>query len=184
MQAAAHDIDLRPLQPRLQEIINTQSGMIELAPPTMTNDIARLRKHMAKSADGMVLIGRRVLRTSNSFTHNLPSLVKGRDCCTLQISKHDADHMGLMDRSSACITSRVGSVVTPVEVTEDLMPGVVNLPHGWGHDVEDSRLTVAKAHAGVNTNILTDDRAYDEASGTAVLFGTPVTVEPLTRHPE
>ncbi len=68
--------------------------------------------------------------------------------------------------------------MAPVEVTDDLMPGVVSLPHGWGHDVEEARLRVAKAHAGVNTNVLTDDQAYDVASGTAVLFGTPVTVEP------
>jgi anaerobic selenocysteine-containing dehydrogenase len=76
------------------------------------------------------------------------------------------------------VTSRVGSVVAPAEVTDDLMPGVVSLPHGWGHDVEESQLTVAKAHAGVNTNVLTDDEAYDTASGTAILFGTPVTVAP------
>jgi anaerobic selenocysteine-containing dehydrogenase len=74
----------------------------------------------------------------------------------------------------------VGSVVAPVEVTEDLMPGVVSLPHGWGHDADGAQLSVARAHPGVNTNILTDDRAYDEASGTAVLFGTAVTVEPAS----
>lgn len=82
--------------------------------------------------------------------HNLPALVKGYGCCTLQISQQDATRIGLTDRSSARITSRVGSVVAPVEVTEDLMPGVVSLPHGWGHDVEESRLTVAKVHAGVH----------------------------------
>src|SRR5262249_24271927 len=82
------------------------------------------------------------------------------------------------DGSAARVTSRVGSVVAPVEVTADLMPGVVSLPHGWGHDIEETRLSVAKAHPGVNTNTLTDNQAYDAASGTAVLFGTPVTVEP------
>jgi len=76
------------------------------------------------------------------------------------------------------VSSRVGSLVAPVEVNDDLMPGVVSLPHGWGHDVEATRLSVAKAHPGVNTNVLTDDRAYDVASGTAVLFGTPVSIEP------
>ena len=96
--------------------------------------------------------------------HNLPALVKGRNRCVLQISPHDADRMGLKDGNEARITSRVGSVVAPVEVTEDLMPGVVSLPHGWGHDVEGSRLTVAKARGGVNTNALTDDRAYDEGA--------------------
>jgi anaerobic selenocysteine-containing dehydrogenase len=179
VQAAAHGIDLGPLQPRLREVINTVSGVIELAPPTMTNDLARLRAHMAKHAGDMLLIGRRDLRCSNSFMHNLPALVKGRDRCTLQISPDDAGRMGLADGAAARITSRVGSVVAPVEVTDDLMPGVVSLPHGWGHDVAEARLSVAKAHAGVNTNVLTDDQAYDVASGTAVLFGTPVTVEPL-----
>jgi anaerobic selenocysteine-containing dehydrogenase len=181
VRAATHGIDLGPLQPRLEEIINTESGVIELAPPTMIDDVARLRGRMAQRADGMVLIGRRDLRCSNSFMHNLPALVKGRDRCTLQISHHDAGRMGLAHGSPARITSRVGSVVAPVEVTDDLMPGVVSLPHGWGHDAQGSRITVAKAHAGVNTNALTDDRAYDEASGTAVLFGTPVTVEPVTQ---
>ena len=163
---------------------NTKSGMIEMAPPTMTNDIARLRAHTAKLAHDMVLIGRRVLRSSNSFMHNLPSLVKGPESCTLQISQQDAARIGLTNRGSARITSRVGSVIAPVEVTADLMPGVVSLPHGWGHDAEGSQLTVAKAHAGVNTNALTDNQAYDEASGTAILFGTPVTVEPLTTRPD
>ena len=183
IQGAEHGIDLGPLQPRLREILNTKSGMIEMAPLTMTNDLARLRKHMAQHAHEMVLIGRRVLRTSNSFMHNLPSLVKGPDRCTLQISQQDATRIGLMDGSSARITSRVGSVIAPVEVTEDLMPGVVSLPHGWGHDAEGSQLTVAKAHPGANTNALTDNQAYDEASGTAVLFGTPVTIEPLMQPP-
>ena len=97
VQAAAHGIDLGPLQPRLREVINTESGVIELAPPTMTDDVARLRTHMAQRADGMVLIGRRDLRCSNSFMHNLPALVKGRDRCTLQISRQDAGRMGLVD---------------------------------------------------------------------------------------
>ncbi len=179
VQMSEHGIDLGPLQPRLREILNTWSGLIELAPPTMTNDIARLQRRMAENADGMVLIGRRNLRTSNSFMHNLPSLVKGPNPCTLQISRQDAVRIGLTDGGSARITSRVGSVVAPVEVTEDLMPGVVSLPHGWGHDVEGSQLRVAQAHPGVNTNTLTDNRAYDEASGAAILFGTPVTIKPL-----
>lgn len=178
VQAERHGMDLGPLQPRLKEVINTESGHIDLAPPLMTKDIERLRAHRAKRAAEMVLIGRRELRWSNSFMHNLPALVKGRDRCTLQVSREDAGRIGLADGGSARITSRVGSVVAPVEITEDLMPGVVSLPHGWGHDVEESRLRVAKQHAGVNTNVLTDNQAYDVASGTAVLFGTPVSVEP------
>jgi hypothetical protein len=180
VQAAAHGIDLGPLQPRLRDVINTESGVIELAPPTMTDDVARLRNDVTTRNGGMVLIGRRDLRCSNSFMHNLPALVKGRDRCTLHVSAEDAHRIGLGHGSAARITSRVGSVVAPVEVTEDLMPGVVSLPHGWGHDAPQSRLRVAQAHPGVNTNVLTDNRAYDAASGTAVLFGTPVTVEPAT----
>jgi anaerobic selenocysteine-containing dehydrogenase len=178
LHAAPHGIDLGPLRPRLGEIVNTVSGLIELAPPPIVDDLVRLRARLAAAAPDTVLIGRRDLRCSNSFMHNLPALVKGRDRCTLQVSRHDAVRMGLADGGSARVTSRVGSVVAPVEVTEDLMPGVVSLPHGWGHDAEESRLRVARAHPGVNTNALTDDQAYDEASGTAVLFGTPVTVEP------
>ena len=150
----------------------------------MIDDLPRLREQMTKRHNGrMVLIGRRNLRTSNSFMHNLPALVKGRNPCTLQISPLDAARIGLADGGFAQVSSRVGSLVAPVEVTEDLMPGVVSIPHGWGHTVEESRLTVAKAHSGVNTNVLTDNSAYDEASGTAVLFGTPVTIEPASINP-
>jgi anaerobic selenocysteine-containing dehydrogenase len=180
VQAARHGIDLGALEPRLGEIINTPSDKIELAPPEMTDDIARLRSRMASANGGLVLIGRRDLRCSNSFMHNLPALVKGPDRCTLHVCREDAARIGLADGGAARVTSRVGSVTAKVEVTDDLMPGVVSLPHGWGHDADGSRLRVAQAHAGVNTNVLTDDRAYDVASGTAVLFGTPVTVEPAT----
>ena len=179
VRESEHGIDLGPLTARLREIINTPSGKVELAPPAITEDIGRLRTDMSKRDRDIVLIGRRNLRTSNSFMHNLPALVKGRDVCTLQMSPRDARRIGLADGSPARITSRVGSVVAPVEVTEDLMPGVVSLPHGWGHNVEASQIAVAKKHAGVNTNALTDDRAYDEASGATVLFGTPVTIVPV-----
>ena len=176
LRAAEHGLDLGPLAPRLRDVINTESGVVELAPTTMTDDLPRLRTDMARAATDLLLIGRRDLRCSNSFMHNLPALVKGRDRCTLQVSPADAARMGLVDGGRARITSRVGSVEAPVEVTDDLMPGVVSLPHGWGHDVADTHLSVAKAHPGVNANVLTDNQAYDEASGTAVLFGTPVRV--------
>jgi anaerobic selenocysteine-containing dehydrogenase len=181
LREAPHGIDLGPLVPRLKEVIHTESGEIELAPRTMLEDLPRLRVRLAEGPDGLVLIGRRDMRCSNSFMHNLPALVKGRDRCTLLVSRADASRIGLVNGGAARVRSRVGSVVAPVEVSDDLMPGVVSLPHGWGHDVADTRLSVAKAHPGVNTNLLTDDRAYDVASGTAVLFGTPVRVEPVAR---
>jgi anaerobic selenocysteine-containing dehydrogenase len=178
LRKAPHGIDLGPLVPRLKEVINTESGAIELAPRTMLDDLPRLRARLAQGADELVLIGRRDMRCSNSFMHNLPALVKGKDRCTLLVSRADAGRIGLVHGGSARVSSRVGSLVAPIEVSDDLMPGVVSLPHGWGHDVEQTRLTVAKQHPGVNTNVLTDDRAYDVASGTAVLFGTPVRIEP------
>ena len=177
LRASEHGIDLGPLVPRLDEVIGTASGRIELAPQLMLDDLPRLRARMAEPADGVLLIGRRDMRGSNSFMHNLPSLVKGRDRCTLHVSPQDAARAGLLHGGKARITSRVGSLVAPVEVTDDLMPGVVSLPHGWGHDAADARLRVASEHAGVNTNLLTDNQAYDVASGTAVLFGTPVTLQ-------
>jgi anaerobic selenocysteine-containing dehydrogenase len=178
VKAAPHGIDLGPLRQRLPEVINTESGRIELAPALMIEDLARLRAHIARRDDALLLIGRRDLRCSNSFMHNLPALVKGPDRCTLHLSPADAERIGIANGGAARITSRVGSVIAPVEVSDDLMPGVVSLPHGWGHDDAEARLRVAKAHPGVNTNVLTDDQLYDRASGTAVLFGTPVTIEP------
>jgi anaerobic selenocysteine-containing dehydrogenase len=145
----------------------------------MLDDLPRLRARLARGADELVLIGRRDMRSSNSFLHNLPALVKGRERCTLLVSRADAARLGLAEGGKARVSSRVGSLVAPVELSDDLMPGVVSLPHGWGHDEAEARLSVAKAHPGVNTNLLTDDRAYDVASGTAVLFGTPVRVEPV-----
>lgn len=178
VKEAPHGIDLGPLEPRLDDVLNTTSGRIELAPSTMTNDIPRLAARMSSDDDQMLLIGRRELRYSNSFMHNLPALVKGPERCTLHVSSADAERIGLVTGKHARIISRVGHVTAPVEVTDDLMPGVVSLPHGWGHGVEGTRLRVANQHPGVNTNVLTDDRAYDVASGTAILFGTPVTVTP------
>jgi anaerobic selenocysteine-containing dehydrogenase len=178
VRAAPHGIDLGPLQPRLPEVINTASGRIELAPAPIVADLPRLKRRMRDRPGSLLLIGRRNLRTSNSFMHNLPALVKGPNPCTLQISPHDARRLGLAAGRAARITSRAGSAVAPIEITPDLMPGVVSLPHGWGHDADGSHLTIARRHAGVNANALTDDRAYDQASGTAVLFGTPVAIAP------
>jgi len=162
----------------LAEILNTESGKVELAPSTMIDDISRLRAQMGRGGgDQMLLIGRRNLRTGNSFMRNLPALVKGRNRCTLLISPNDASRFGITAGGWARISSHVGSVVAQAEVTDDLMPGVVSMPHGWGHNLEDTQMSVAKAHPRVNTNFLTDNHAYDAASGTSVLFGTSVTVE-------
>jgi anaerobic selenocysteine-containing dehydrogenase len=126
-----------------------------------------------------VLIGRRQLRSNNSWMHNLPVLVKGKPRCTLLVNPVDAERCELIDGEPARITSRAGTVVADVEVTDAIMPGVVSLPHGWGHDVPGTTQSVASANAGVNSNVLADEELLDELSGNAVLNGIPVEVAPV-----
>ena len=178
LMANPHGVDLGPLEPRVPEILRTPSGQIELAPPAIVEDIPRLAAAVDARAEGMVLVGRRHLRSNNSWMHNVPALMKGSNRCTLQVHPDDAARLGL--DGSARVTSRVGSVVAPVEVTDCVMPGVVSLPHGWGHGRSGSRLAVAAEHPGVSSNVLTDESMIDPLSGTAVLNGIPVTVEPAT----
>ncbi len=126
----------------------------------------------------MVLIGRRHLRSNNSWLHNLPHLVRGADRCTMLVCDADAERLGLIDGASARVSSRAGSVEVPVEVTDAIMPGVVSIPHGWGHDAPGLRTAVATAHSGVNSNLLADETLVDPLSGNAVLNGIPVSVAP------
>jgi anaerobic selenocysteine-containing dehydrogenase len=175
--AHPHGRDFGALEPRIPEILRTPSGMVELAPEPLVTDLTRLHGAADDLATrGMVLVGRRHLRSNNSWMHNVKVLVKGKPRCTLQVHPDDADRLGLADGSPATITSRVGSVTAPVEVTEGIRPGVVSLPHGWGHDVAGTQLRVAAEHAGVNSNVLSDDAAMDPLSGTSVLNGIPVEV--------
>ncbi|HMJ12671.1 MAG TPA: molybdopterin dinucleotide binding domain-containing protein, partial [Polyangiaceae bacterium] len=113
---------------------------------------------------------------NNSWMHNVRVLVRGRERCTLQVHPNDAARLGLHEGQSARIASRVGEIVAPVEVTDTLMPGVVSLPHGWGHDAPNTQLSVAATRPGVNSNVLTDPEHLDPLSGNAVLNGIPVTV--------
>jgi anaerobic selenocysteine-containing dehydrogenase len=174
-----HGRDFGPLVARIPEVLRTPSGRIELAPSPLVDDLVRLHDRAAEFAGrGLVLVGRRHLRSNNSWMHNVDVLVKGRPRCTLQVHPDDAAALGLVDGGAARVTSRVGSVQAPVEVTEAIRPGVVSLPHGWGHDLPGARLRVAAEHAGVNSNVLSDDAAIDPLSGTSVLNGIPVTVGP------
>ena len=198
--AAPHGIDLGPLEPRLPDVLRTPSGMVELAPEPLVADVARLRAVLGgsrrpdqgdtpcppgleerRNVDGhgsLVLIGRRQLRSNNSWMHNVSILVKGRPRCTLLVHPDDAARLSLADGALAEVTSRAGSVTIPVEVTEAIRPGVVSIPHGWGHDRPGVRLGVAGRHAGVNSNVLAEDDRFDPLSGTAVLNGIPVSVRP------
>jgi anaerobic selenocysteine-containing dehydrogenase len=174
-----HGIDLGPLRPRLPEVLRTPSGKVELCPEPVADEVRRLAEEPAPAGDGeFVVVGRRHLRSNNSWMHNVPSLVKGRDLCTMVVNRADAARLGLVVGGRARVTSRVGTVELPVEVSDDIAPGVVSIPHGWGHDRPGAELSVAGRHAGVNSNILTDDLHVDPLSGTAVLNGVPVRVAP------
>ncbi|MDJ0786400.1 MAG: molybdopterin-dependent oxidoreductase [Myxococcota bacterium] len=178
LQAATHGVDLGPLKPRLPEMLATESGAVELAPSLLVEDVPRLLAALERDASGMVLIGRRHLRSNNSWMHNLPALAKGPERCTLMVHPGDAERLGLSESGQAKVRSRVGSVVAPVEITDALMPGVVSLPHGHGHSLEGARLSVAAQRPGVNSNLLTDELGIDALSGNAILNGIPVEISP------
>ena len=172
-----HGIDFGPLEPRLPDALTTESGKIELAPPPLVADLARLERALdTTAAGGMVLVGRRQLRTANSWTQNVPVLVRGRDSCVAQIHPDDAGRLGLDDGAVATVSSAAGSIDVPVELTDAVMPGVVCIPYGWGHGLPGTRQAVAAAHPGVNVNVLTDASVVDPLSGNAVLNGIPVTI--------
>lgn len=173
-----HGVDLGPLQPRLPDVLRTTSGTVELAAAPIIADVARLAAVLADPAPDALLVGRRHLRSNNSWMHNLGVLVRGPVRCTLQVHPDDAARWQLVDGATAVVTSRVGSLEAPVEVTDAIRPGVVSLPHGWGHDVPGTRQRVAGEHAGVNSNLLTDDRDIDPLAATSTLNAIPVSVAP------
>src|SRR4051812_8500546 len=145
LEAQPHGIDLGPLQPRLPEVLRTPSGRIELAPPALVADVARLHEALGAPRADLVLIGRRHLRSNNSWMHNLPLLVRGPEQCTLHVHPDDAARLALVDGGRATIRSRVGTIEAPVEVTPDIRPGVVSLPHGWGHDRDGADMAGPRA---------------------------------------
>ncbi len=180
LEEAPHGLDLGPLKPRIPDVLTTESGKIELAPSAITDDVPRLVASLEQPPTQFVLIGRRQLSSNNSWMHNLAPLVRGGNKCTAHLHPDDADKLGLADGELARVTSRTGSVTVPIEVTDAVRPGVVSIPHGWGHDVSGTRGEVARAHAGVNSNILADELLLDAPSGTAVLNGIPVEVSAAT----
>lgn len=181
LKAQPHGIDLGPLRPRLPEILRTRSGRVELLPGPVAADLPRLREALGARPASLVLVGRRHLRSNNSWLHNVPVLNGGSNRCTLHVHPDDADRLGLGDGDTARVTAEGGSVDAPVEITEDVRRGVVSLPHGWGHDRSGVRLSTAAARPGVNVNQLLDGSRTDPLSGTAVLNGFPVEVTPAPR---
>jgi len=170
-------IDLGELQPRIPEMLRTPNGKVELAPPSLLQDLQRATQDLRGLAPDLVIIGRRDVRTNNSWMHNLPILAKGPFRCTALVHPQDAQRLGLQDGALADIRSASGQVRAQVHISEEMMPGVVSLPHGWGHDAPGARLRVAAERPGANVNALLDDQRRDPLSGNAVLGGVAITMQ-------
>ncbi|MFD8430556.1 molybdopterin-dependent oxidoreductase [Streptomyces coelicoflavus] len=180
--AHPHGIDLGPLRPRLPQPLKTRSGKVELLPEPIAADLPRLRQALAEAGRpaGLLLVGRRHLRSNNSWMHNIPVLTGGSNRCTLHLHPEDAARLGVRDAQPVRVKGPGGAVTAPAEVTDTVRPGVVSLPHGWGHDRPGTGQTHAAGDPGVNVNQLLDGGMLDPLSGNAVLNGVPVTLTPLT----
>jgi anaerobic selenocysteine-containing dehydrogenase len=178
VMAAKGGIDLGPLAPRIPEILRTPSGKIELAPSIFLADVKRAAAGLGSPAAELVMIGRRQLHSNNSWMHNLPVLAKSSRC-TVLVNPADAERLGLRDGARARITRGNRCVEANVEISDDMMPGVVSLPHGWGHDLPGVKLSIAAGQPGTNLNALFDENLRDPLSGDAVLTGVPVQMTPL-----
>lgn len=172
-------VDLGALRPNLKERIMTENGLIHAVPDTLLAEIERFREVLndASTDDRLLLIGRRHVRSNNSWLHNSQRLLKGPDRCTAMIHPDDAQVHDVSDGDMVQVASRVGAVKIPAEITDQVMAGVISIPHGFGHDREGVRLSVAAQKPGVSLNDLTDPAHYDPLTGNAVLNGTPVTLE-------
>ncbi|MEV8551928.1 molybdopterin oxidoreductase family protein [Streptomyces glaucescens] len=177
--AHPHGIDLGPLRPRLPQPLRTRTGKVELLPGPIAADLPRLKRAMAERPAGLLLVGRRHLRSNNSWMHNIPALTGGTNRCTLHVHPEDAERLGVRDGASVRVKGAGGAVTAVAEVTDAVRRGVVSLPHGWGHDRPGTRLRHAEADPGVNVNQLLDGSLLDPLSGNAVLNGVPVELAPM-----
>ena len=185
VKAAPGGIDLGPLEPRLPAILRTPDRTVRLAPPTLVAAMAGVEALASTPGDGfdLQLIGRRHLRTNNSWLANVPSMVKGRDRCTALMHPEDAASRSLVDGQLVQVTSPVGRIEVPLEISDEIRPGVVAIPHGWGHDVKGVGWSTAAANPGANANLLTDGSLVDALSGNAALNATMVRVEAAEHEP-
>lgn len=170
-----HGIDLGPLQPVFPQNLLTEDSKINLLPSIYIDQLQSLLKDSSESSD-IVLIGRRQLRSNNSWLHNSYRMVKGRDRCTLLIHPNDATKHGIVDGQIVTVNSNVGEVSLKAEVSDEMMEGTVSIPHGWGHHREGIKMKIAQEHAGVSMNDLIDDALVDELSGVSIISGIPVTL--------
>lgn len=179
LKAQPNGINFGPMVPQIPEILGTADRRIRLAPQYLLDDLPRLAERLDRAPDELVLVSRRHLRSNNSWLHNVGPLMKGKDRCTLLMHDDDATKRGVTSGDLVTVTSSGGQIEVPVEVTEAIMPGVVSMPHGWGHGKPGTRMAIANDSPGVNTNILSPPTFIDEPSGNGALNGIPVTVTPV-----
>ena len=179
LKAAPSGIDLGPMGQRIPESLRTASGKIELAPQMLLDDLARVAADLQAPVPDLVIIGRRQLRSNNSWMHNLPVLAKGAYRCTALVHPLDAARLKLSDGGAAQISNGDRRIEVQVELSDEMMAGVVSLPHGWGHNLPGTQMSVAAERPGVNLNALLDENLRDPLSGNAVLSGIPITMSPL-----
>jgi anaerobic selenocysteine-containing dehydrogenase len=171
-----HGIDLGALKPNLAPRLKTENGRVQAAPAVILADLARFAALRAPAADELLMIGRRHVRSNNSWMHNFHRLVKGKPRHQLLMHPEDLASRGLIDGQRVKVSSRVGVIEVDVQGSADMMKGVVSLPHGWGHARPGVQMTIASGQPGSSANDLTDDRQLDELSGNAALNGVPVKV--------
>ncbi|OBI06909.1 molybdopterin dinucleotide-binding protein [Mycobacterium sp. E2462] len=176
LKANPNGIDFGPMTPQLPGLLGTPDRKIRLAPQYLLDDLPRLAARLERPAEPLVLVSRRHLRSNNTWLHNVPALMKGRDRCTLLIHPDDAARHGVGDGDVVTVKSEAGEIAVPVEVTGAIKPGVVSMPHGWGHGKPGTRMAVANGSPGVNTNVLSPPTFVDEPSGNGALNGIPVTL--------
>ena len=180
LKAEPNGINFGPMVPQVPEILGTADKKIRLAPQYLLDDLPRLAQRLDRAPDELVLVSRRHLRSNNSWLHNVGPLMKGKDRCTLLMHTDDAVKHGVVTGDLVTVTSEGGSIEVPVEVTAAIMPGVVSMPHGWGHGKPGTRMSIANGSPGVNTNVLSPPNFIDEPSGNGALNGIPVTVTATT----
>jgi anaerobic selenocysteine-containing dehydrogenase len=178
-----HGIDFGPLKPCIPERLFTHDKKVDLAPEIFIKDLIRLKNKLNashKNVNGRYpfhLIGRRHLRSNNSWMHNSQRLIKGKERCTLLMHSDDAQLLKLINGQTVTVSSNVGSVKITLEITDNMMPGVVSIPHGWGHSAPGIKMAIAQKHAGVSLNDLTDETQIDRLTGNANFSGTLVNIK-------
>ncbi|MCP5325613.1 MAG: molybdopterin-dependent oxidoreductase [Oceanospirillaceae bacterium] len=179
LQKEPHGIDLGPLKPCLPKALHHKDKHIHLRPDFFQSAISECKTWLTHNPDELLLIGRRHVRNNNSWLHNSQRLIKGKNRCTAQLHSQTAAIFNIHNGAHIKVSSRVGNVQIEAQISDDIMPGVISIPHGFGHHA-GSGWQIAREHAGVSANDLTDEQNTDPLSGNAVLNGVPVTISPLS----